>query len=407
MLRILPNVISDDILNTFSISADQFATLGSLYFFTYSLLQVPLGKITDIFGVHRVTTISILLCVIGCALFSFSYDFFTLQISRIVTGAGSAAALLCALKIVADHFPNTHHNLFMGITLTMGTLGALMAGQSLKFLLQYITWRESGVVFFIVGICLLLLFTTAVQRAKFTHTFTIAKMAHKSSICKSIYKTCFQPFYILKNRKILVYAILSIGFFTPLATLADLWGSIFLQQKFGLSHEISASTSLNLYLGLSVGSIFLPLLSEKYRTTNKIIAICAIMVFVLFSFLVYGPYISAIQLQILLCAIGFFCGAEMLCFSSTLEFKNDGSSGEVIGVMNTFNMMGCALLQQVVGFVLDYICGNSYSSPHLQNHVSRVYSVSELQYALSPIAITVALCVISALCISHNHNNTD
>lgn len=403
MLRIVPNVISDRILETYSISADQFATLGSLYFLAYSILQIPLGKCADTTGVHKVVKYSIILCACGSILFSVSHHFVLLQISRLAIGAGSAAALLCALKIVTDYLPLAHRALCMGITLAAGTLGALAAGHIIHVFLQYMEWEKIGIVFAIISIFLLFCFVVSVKTATLhgitqpvKQTTQHTKHAKYQLYGQQYLKDLKKLLLILKNRQVIMYAILSIGFFTPLATLADLWGALFLQQKFLLSHEVAVNASLNLYFGLSLGSIVLPWLADKYSLTNKILILCITMVFSMFTLLVYGPYLTPSILQILLCSIGFFCGAEMLCFSYATRLSSHNNSGEIIGVVNTFNVMGCAVLQQLVGIILDAV----WNGTHNELDGTRFYSVTNFTYALLPLSLTIFCCMLLAFKVS-------
>ncbi len=397
MLRVIPNIVADSIFSEFHLTADQFSTLGSLYFLSYSLLQIPLGKVTDIYGIGKVVLYSLILCICSNILFYFTGgNFVILQISRVITGIGSAGALLCALKVVTDHLPKKYRNLLMGLTLSMGTVSALISGKVVSTILKYVVWQKIGLIFALFGVLLLIAFIISIKYANFTHS----KQPLEYNI--SLTTIVKQLFEILKNPSIFTYALLSIGFFTPLATLADLWGSVFLKQKFTLNFNVAAHASLNLYLGLSIGSIFLPIIAEKSSILNKMIIFCIIMVCILFGLLIYGPYMHPLLLQILLCTIGFFCGCEMLCFSAASHFAKQNHSGKVIGVVNTFNMMGCAILQQIVGFILDIRQGANHST---MNNANVHYSIIDFQYALSPVFITILVCILGAILVLYNTKN--
>ena len=97
--------------------------------------------------------------------------------------------------------------------------------------------------------------------------------------------------------------------------------------------------------------------------------------------------------------IGVLCGAEMLCFTGALRYANNKNSGEIIGVVNTLNMLGSALLQQLIGYLLDINWDGSLSKNGL-----RLYDEASYGIALSPlIAIVLMSCVMTYL-LDKNHS---
>jgi sugar phosphate permease len=194
----------------------------------------------------------------------------------------------------------------------------------------------------------------------------------------------------------MLYAILAVGLYAPLSALADLWGTAFLKQKFGLSQADAAHTSLMMYLGLAVGSLVLPWLCEKYNILNRAIFICGIMILLIFSYILYGPLLHANVVSFLLVALGFFCGAEMMCFTGALQFAGKDNSGEIVGVVNTLNMLGGAILQQLIGMGLDYQWDHNYDSYGMRN-----YTTLQFTNALSILTGVILFCCIISFMLKH------
>ena len=157
ILRVAPGVMIDDLRHEFNLTADQFSTLGSFYLYAYSLLQIPLGIIVDRVGVRRTVIVSIILCMLGALWMSFAQSFWVVQASRVLMGAGSACAFMCALKVIADRLPPGKRGFFVGATLTLGTVGALTAGKPLVILLDQIGWRSTVQTSALLGSAVLLL----------------------------------------------------------------------------------------------------------------------------------------------------------------------------------------------------------------------------------------------------------
>ncbi len=384
ILRVAPNVTAKDLKIEFGITADQFASLGSLYLLAYSLLQIPLGIITDRIGVRKMVLISTIFCISGGLIFSYTENFTLIQISRILIGAGSASALMCALKQIADCFPSGKRALLMGFTLTMGTGGALFAGEFIQNMTMQFGWREASFFSALLGFITLILSFFLIPKSN--EIIEMLKVYNQYEY--SIYSKLLA---IISHRPIMIYSIIAIGLYSPLATFGDLWGSSFLSQKFSLEQVEASSISLLLYLGLSIGSILMPWLAEKYNKMNFVIVFCIFGVLISLLLIVYGPVFDIITLKIMMIMIGIFSGAEMICFTAALQYSKITNSGEIIGVVNTMNMLGSAILQQAVGTILDQRWNGTFvdNMPY--------YSSEDFIVAVLPITIVISICTIIAL----------
>jgi len=374
----------DQLRYDFNIKAEEFATLGALYLVAYSLLQIPLGIIVDKIGVKKTVIGSILLCIFGSYLFASATEFWVAQVSRFIIGAGSAAAFMCSLKIIADHLPPGSRGLLMGATLTLGTIGAILSGKAIVFTLQYASWRN--VVYNSVWLgCIIFIFALLLIKSEKQDKSTKLNTHDIKEISKNIID-------ILCHRSIMIYAILAIGLYTPLVTLTDLWGTAFLKQKFSLSLEDAAHINLMMYLGLAFGSLILPWLCEKYNILNRAIFFCGLMILFLFSIVLYGPIFSNYTLTFLMISLGFFCGAEMICFTGALQFANKENSGEIIGVVNTLNMLGGAILQQSIGYSLDLQWDQTYDLLGMRH-----YNTEQFINALSILTGVIIFCCLISI----------
>ena len=380
ILRVAPGAMIDQLTADFHIIAEQFATLGFLDAFAYAIMQIPLGIVVDKIGVRKTVLTSITLCVTGSFLFATAGQFWLVQISRIMTGIGSAAAFMCAIKTIADYFAPGKRGVLMGLTLTLGIIGALLAGRWAIIIVETSNWRQlfyySGIIGILVGA---LVYFLVDERTNITQH-------NKHHITENLKK-------IIRNRSIIIYSILAIGLYVPLSALADLWGVAFMKQKFGFSQAEGVYLSSMLYVGLGIGSILLPWLTEKFNLLNFGIFICSAGILALFSMLLYSSGLSYNTLIVILLALGILCGAEMMCFTGALVFADRDNSGEVIGVVNTCNMLGGALLKYGIGFFLDATWNGTTQANGL-----RYYGEEQYTIALSSLTIIlIACCLISLL----------
>lgn len=374
----MPSVMVSQIRDEFLINAEQFATLGSITLFSYALMQIPFGILLDKIGMRRVLLSSILLCSLGNWIASYTESFQLLQFARLLIGIGSAPALICALKLIADNIPAGSRGLLTGLILTIGTLSAMALGDFMAYLLTITEWRNIVSIFNWAGLAIFTLFFF------FFHPINTATTQNEISLWQSIKE-------ITTNRNILIYTVVAIGLFSPFAVLSDLWGTAFIMQKYQLDQLLATNINLKLYLGIALGSFLLPWFCEKHSIINKGIVFSTFISCVMISLLILGSTLNSSNLLFLLFCIGFFCGAEMLCFTAALLHTCPSKSGKIAGVINTFNMLGGALLAQTVGTILDYNWeGLTYENGN------RFYSYHEYEFALSTIIIILIIsCTIS------------
>ena len=379
ILRVTPGVMFDQLKIAFNIRAEEFSTLGAFYLFSYSLMQVPMGIMVDRWGVRKTILLSVTLCVFGTFLFSYANYFFIAQFSRILIGIGSSAAFICALKLVSDHFAPGQRGVLMGMTLTMGAIGAIITGGFINTVIENYSGRYVVIFSGIIGIALYFVLSFVLQKDENDKQVRLDRSPF-TNIPKKV-------FNIFKNRYVLKYSILSIALYTPLSVIADLWGTAFLQQKYNLSQEIASNITLSIYFGMAVGSIFFPWFGEKNKKLDQCIYLSIAAMTILFGMIIYGNGFSVYTLFALFILVGFFCGGEMCCFTRVLQFVKKENSGEVIGCMNTFNMLGGAILQQIIGYNLDKNWAGGFDIKGI-----RIYTAENFEMSLGVLLIVIVAC---------------
>jgi sugar phosphate permease len=382
ILRVSPGVMVVDLRQDFKLTAEEFSSLGALYLYAYSVLQIPLGIIMDRIGVRRTVLGSIALCMGGVAMLGSAQSLFALQLSRILVGAGSACAFMAGLKIAADWLPAGKRGFLIGATLTFGTIGALVAGKPQVWLIEASGWRSTVFTTAYTG---LVVFFIVLFVLKLPREAKLSKLPSLDIVVKSVKN-------IISHSQIMIYALLAIGLYAPLSVLADLWGTAFLMQKYGFSRADAAQTSMMMYLGLALGSLILPWACEKYRVLNKAIRLCGLAILLIFAVILYGPKLSIVNLSAVFIALGIFCGAEMMCFTGAVHYSAKNNSGLIIGVVNTLNMLGGALLQQGIGWLLDKQWQGS-----LDTHGVRLYETNDFIIALSLLLAVIVACCLTSL----------
>jgi MFS family permease len=341
VLRVFPSVAAHELRTDLLLNAADFSSLGAMYLYAYGGLQLPLGAIVDRLGLKRVALYAISMCIAGAVLFYASTTLWHLKLGRLLMGIGSAPVFMCSLKICADYIPAGHRGLYMGITLTMGTMGALIADHIVIPLLGAIGWRYSILTLGCLGLLIVALIASNLPSSTKN---TGGELLNLEMLKK-----------VFKNKIVYVYGILGLGFFSSLTVIADLWGTMYLTQRYpDVPRADAGSASMTMYIGLAIGSLVLPWYFEK---TNKIftgIKLSTVVLMSLFFSFMLIPDLPFAGAKIILFLLGLFSGAIMMSFTGAALETTKETSGLTISIVNAFNMFGGAILNQIVGGLLEH-----------------------------------------------------
>ena len=140
-------VLAPYLSSDLNLNAEQLGLITSAYFLTFGLFQLPLGVLLDKYGARKVQSILFLIAAIGAILFSLGNDVWSLVTARGLIGLGVSGALMAAFKAFAFWYPKERLPLLIGLFMSAGGMGAIVASTPLEMALQITDWR--GVYLFI------------------------------------------------------------------------------------------------------------------------------------------------------------------------------------------------------------------------------------------------------------------
>jgi len=371
----------EDLMEAFAIDATGFAALGSIALLSYSLFQIPIGAFADSFGVRKCILLFLSLCVFGTFLFATAPHLWVAQVGRFTIGLGSAAAFLCVCKIISQWFPIEKRSTMLGFTMMVGTIGALNGGLPLCYLMEQVGWSQSLLVMCLIGFILMgvSFFTLKVPQIVETHE----KVSAKSSFL-----------LILKHKECWVYAGTAIGLYIAICVLGDLWGVSYIMKAHGVERSQAVQIISSMYVGLCTGSLMITWLSDRLQKARTLIIVSTVMLFLLISLAIAPLPIPFLALYPLFFFIGFFAGAEMLCFSGACKAVSSSVAGITSGFLNGIVMMTGAFIQMCVGIVLDARWDGSLGTEGI-----KLYNLSDYRIALTLILPILLLAFFSSLFI--------
>ncbi|HPP67265.1 MAG TPA: MFS transporter, partial [bacterium] len=168
----IPGTIFNELQIDFNLTANQIASLGTLVFYIYGILQFFIGIWLDYFGTNIIFIVSGFLLGIGSMMFAFSNGIFSLYLSRVLVGFGASVAYLTVVKKTEELFGSHLFSLMLGFACFIGYSGGLFATLPFERLVYAFGWRHAiaglSWIFFILMLAILTVFikTNAFSRAK-------------------------------------------------------------------------------------------------------------------------------------------------------------------------------------------------------------------------------------------------
>ncbi|TFW35826.1 MFS transporter [Massilia horti] len=141
MLRNVNAVLAPSLVHSLALTPGELGLLTSAFFFSFALVQLPVGIALDRFGPRIVQLVLMLLGSVGVLMFARGQTFTHLLIARAVMGFGLGGCFMSAVKAISTwiapkRLPSVH-----GYLIAIGGLGAATATMPVRLVLQYTDWR--------------------------------------------------------------------------------------------------------------------------------------------------------------------------------------------------------------------------------------------------------------------------
>ena len=102
--RLCPAVIALDIQTSFGISGTLLGVLGSAYFYSYAIMQLPTGLMADSWGPRKTVSVFLVLAGLGSAVMGLAPNLAVAILGRILVGIGVSTVFVCNFKLLSEWF---------------------------------------------------------------------------------------------------------------------------------------------------------------------------------------------------------------------------------------------------------------------------------------------------------------
>lgn len=359
ILRVMPSIMMNDILYQFNIDTTTFGQFSGIYYIGYALMHLPLGILLDRFGVKKIMPMCILLTVLGLLPILFSENWFYSIVGRALIGMGSSAAILGIFKIIRLIFNEKRFTRMLSFSVTIGLMGAIYGGGPVNYMCTVLGYKMVTAIFASIGVGLCMVMYCIVPDLKTQPTATVISQIKTVFCSAKVIWLCF-------------FAGLMVG---PLEGFADVWGSEFLKQVYGLEGIIAASLPSAIFVGMCFGAPVLSFIAEKTKNDFATIIGAGIAMTACF-FVLLSTKIPIMYLSGMFIIVGICCAYQIIAIYKASTYVNEEAVGLTTATANMIIMIFGYAFHSVIGWIINHMGGP-------ENAKAFVYGIAVIPIALS------------------------
>lgn len=358
--RLSVGVIVEDLNKSFGMNATQIANLGAMYFYAYTIMQIPAGVLADRLGPKKTVVIGCLVAAVGSIIFALSRNIPMAYFGRLLVGIGVSVVFLCILKIQSNWFPTEKFASMSGLTSFMGSLGGLLAQTPLILLVGLIGWRNSFLAMGILTLILAIAATVFVKNTPVEMGFDPVNPEEKQD---QVHRRGIgsQLLEVVKNPRVWYPALVFGGVIGGFLLFTGTFGVSYMVSVYGLSKTNGANLVSGVLLVGGISNLIIGGISDKLKRRKLPTIALAGTTVGAWSILVFlKPPILVMFILIFL--IGITSSVGVMCWSVSKEVSNPKLSGMAMSIVNAVGFSFSAILMLVCGKIIDINMAKGLSS---------------------------------------------
>ncbi|PHQ82301.1 MAG: MFS transporter [Coxiella sp. (in: Bacteria)] len=342
------DVISQPILKTFHMNADQLGDMSSYYYLANVIFLLAAGTLLDRFSTRRVILVSLGICVFGTALFGVATTIFWVTVCRFLTGIGSAFCLLSVLRLASRWFPPRKMAMVTGMIVMFAMVGGMTSQTPFAELVSHVGWRNTLFIDALLGVFVMALIALVVR------DYPEGKKAEhdeEQHILSSIgyWKSVRLAF---GSRQNWLGGIYTSSINLPINVLGGLWGAMYLTTVYHFTKIDAAWVCSMLFAGTIVGSPIMGWLSDRIARRRPPMVFGALGSLFLIFFVLWMPHLNFDLLFLLFFLIGLFSSSQIIGYPLVAESSQRIVTAMSVSVVNITTVAGIGIIQRLYGYLM-------------------------------------------------------
>jgi len=389
--RVDAGVMLDQLMQTFHVSAFAIGNLGAFFYYPYIIMQIPVGLLVDRFGPRRWLAGAAMVSAIGSVFFAVAHVFYLAQLGRFLIGLGAAFAFVSAVKLATIWFDHKRLGLLVGLTQGAGMLGAALGSGFFATLVEILGWRGAmNLVSLVLAVFSILIFLFVKDKRS-------SLLGHVVSIDQASLPFLDGLFIVLRSKQSWCNALYAGFLYAPTAALGEFWGVSFFRHIDALSLQYAGLLMGAIFIGWALGGPLIGACSDQLKSRKPLMFVSVLMSLLLLCVLLLVAHLSFYLLLILMFSYGFFNTGVAIAYAVAGEIHDLSVVGMSVAFTNMVSILIGALLQPVIGLLLDHYWKGGML------HGFKVYPVSAYYHVLLMLPVTLLVSLLFLFFIKESY----
>ncbi len=378
--RVAPSVMVPDLMAEFAVSGAVLGQLSALYFYPYAALQLPIGALLDRYGARAMLAGAVSLAAAGSVLFGLAQSLEQAYAGRFLIGTGSAVGFIGSLALAARWFPARQFAFLTGFSMFFAMMCGIGGQAPLAGAVEAIGWRGTMIWSGVFAAALAVVIALVVRNQPPQAGAAAAPrpwrdIAHGLSAA-------------VRSAEVWRIGLLAMAMSGPMLAFGGLWGVSYLATAYDLSRPEAAFYASLTLLGWAAGAPLSGWLSDRIgRRKLPLVAGTAVNTGCL-CLLALAPDLPLGVVAVLVFVTGASGACMVLTFALAREVTQRSIHGSVSGLINGLTVGAGAVLQPVIGALLDLNWDGT------MDNGARVYAAADYRFAFLSLAGWAAMGLV-------------
>jgi len=383
--RYSTSVLAKQLATSMNVPVDDINLFGSMYFWTYAIMQPIGGMLADIIEPGLLICISTMVSSIGSLGIGFSRNYVLSCVLRCLVGLGCGPIYVPLNRVLASHFSPERFGIVNGILISSGSIGGLLAQGPLASMIEVTNWSWAFIGPALLGSVIAVIAPIMLKE-------NVPNKKASGSVTNHIQKLKSNLKEVVSNSNF--WKLVSWGFFGPptFFSLAGFWGVPYIVSVFDTTNEKAGYIMLMLTFSSIIGAPVFALISEYFRTRKYLIFVGSIVSAISsLGFFFFNISTRKFLLWANLFIFGLSTNA-LIGIATTMykEMSTPDIAATTMGCANFFPFISSTIIQNLIGFLLKMIDGAKSNHHTPKSYRYGLWITNAISCAISIIGIFLA-----------------
>lgn len=389
MLQGSVGIMAQSMRHELNLDAAAISLISSSFFYSYVLMQIPVGIIFDRMGIRKTVFYAALLVGISCIAMAFSKTLLSAILIRIVMGIGCAFSFIGLLAGTRLWFAASRFTSLMMLGESLAMIGLYILNFIFSFFIEKTSWQTSIGTFGFFSILIALLMHFYIQATPKEKKTSSAKVNIKDLIWQILQDLK----KIITDLRIWLCGLIGGACFSLVTIFIAMWAIPFFRRLYNIDNVTATSLASSIYLGIALGCPFMAYLAKRFQILF-IIMFSSLATSLLIGLIIFSPSLPFNLQRVLLLLLGFFLACYQLPFALVGGLVEQRVQGAALGFTNMINMSFAPLFQPLIGLILSASSGGVFDN-------FEIYDVDSYRQALVFIPLAQLLAFILSFFLYH------